>query len=158
MAKYPEFIGIKVSEKTKFFLDETRKSRRDILELGLKQYYQENPKLKTKAEFKFLDYQKEVLNKQKADTDVSYKELEQSAMKLMVQFENINDVIEQYNIDEEHEFIKSFLEIKKDIDELGSIDNIKPYIINLQAGLCDMDPIMFKESCVKLLKSYEVDV
>jgi len=156
MAKYTESIVIRVDSRTKFFVDEARPSRRDILKLGLKQYYLENPKLKRKAEMKFFDYQKEILDKQSEDTKISYRELEQSAMELLIQFENINDVIEHYDIKEEHEFMRSFFEIKKVVDEVGDIDDVQKYFINLQAASCDMEPVMFKESCVKLLESYKV--
>jgi t-SNARE complex subunit (syntaxin) len=153
---YDKPISIRVDRKTKFYLTEANVSRRDILRLGLEQYYNENPKLKMQVKMKFMNHEKDYLQKEIQDNRLEAEKLEKEALKFVFRMDGLKEFLKQYTIENEEEFLRSFFEIKKLAEMKEGLEVVEDRVFAFQSLCCGMDTDLFKKACIELLEKYDI--
>ncbi len=156
MSNYTEFAGAKINGETKFIIQESDLSVRQIIELGVDKFLDDNPNLRLSLKKRWLDKQlKDLQLKKCSDADLE-DSLEKEKLEVMFKISDKHDFFKKHNIADENEFIKSVYEIKKLAGQDNDLDCVSLSDLRMQAMFCNLDENIFKDLCCEALSLYEI--
>lgn len=128
MMKYNKQVIARIDDETNFKIKKIKQYKgrvlREIIELGVKEYENNNPAFAKKVKLEWIDHQLGLVKNKQLNDDYEIEKLMKEHYKIILSLDKFKKSIEDFYIENLDDFINAFYEVKQLVDREGDLSSV----------------------------------